>query len=100
MISKFIERFFKRVEETPIIPPTEDELVDGKAFRIRHYPLDRPIPVDPTSIIQGSVYEGNELILQKTERVGVSMTVNTISMVRFNDSLGYKNAVGVIFGER
>jgi hypothetical protein len=28
------------------------------------------------------------------------MVIDTISVMRFNDALGYKNAVGAVFGQR
>lgn len=101
MIKKFIKKFFKRVEYTPILPPSEDELVDGQAFKIKHYPLDRPMylrPHDTLNVRLQILSEGVDETV--TEKIGASMCIDTISTVRFNDALGYKHAIGALFGQR
>jgi hypothetical protein len=96
----FKSRFFKRVEETTVQEPTEEELVEKCAFKFKHYPLKYPLAVMSGDMIRASITEGGETIAQIEEPMNITMTVNTISVVRFNDALGYKNAVGAVFGER
>lgn len=101
MIKKFIKRFFKQVEETPVLPPSEDELVDGQAFKIKHYPLKYPLHArsnDTLTITINLPSEGVDVVVE--EKIGEPMYIDTISTVRFNDSLGYKHAIGALFGQR
>lgn len=100
MISKFIRHFFNRVESTPVPEPTVTELVDGQAFKIKYYPMECPVYAMPGDKLYASVTEDGELIKKVEEDVSTSMTVDTIAIIRFNDALGFKHAIGAVFGER
>lgn len=99
-IAAFIRRFFAAVEATPCPGPSPEELVDGKAFKIKHYPLKAPIHAMSSDTINASIEEDGNVIAQVSEPIHKTMTIDTISMVRFNDALGYKHAVGALFRER
>lgn len=101
-IATYIKNFFERVESTPIPKPTADELIDGKAFAIKHYLLDNG-PFYATAndtLITANICEGRNTLFSVKEKINQTMIINSVSIVRFNDALGYKNAVGAIFGER
>lgn len=97
---KFKKRFFKQVEAIPEQQPSVTELVDGRAFAIKHYPMSFPVTVIPNDTLTASISENGEKIAEFVEPINMNMTINTCSVFRFNDALGYKNAIGAIFGER
>ena len=97
---EYIKNFFSNVEATPNKPVEAHELVDGKAFTIKHYPLQRTMSVRPADRINATLREDHEVIAEVSEPINQTMTIDTISTFRFNDSLGFKHAVGVIFGQR
>lgn len=94
------EEFFRRVEAVRIKEPSAEELIDGQAFAIKHYKMKHPVVLVAGDTITGSITEDHEPVASVTEAVDRTMRVNTISSIRFNDSLGFKHAVGIIFGER
>lgn len=101
-ILDYINSFFHSVESVPEAEcqPYEYELVNGKALEIRHYPQKRTMVVCPGDSITATITEGNEVIAKVTEPIDKTMLVDTIRTLRFNDSIGYKHAVGVLFGQR
>jgi hypothetical protein len=97
---KFRRRFFAEVEATPVAEPAPEELVDGKAFTIKHYSTMCTHYLVPNDVLRATISEDGEVLEQVEETINRSMTVDTISTLRFNDALGYKHAIGVLFGER
>jgi len=99
-LRRFLDHFFSRVSSVPVPEPSADELIDGKAFAIRHYPLEAPIYTGDFSELRAWILENGERIADIREPVSVAMRIDTISTIRFNDALGFKHAVGALFGER
>jgi len=93
--------FFRRVEATPVPEkPDDSELVDGKAFTIKHYPLERPIYCCSADTLIATINENGKEIAKVEEPINMTVMVDTISTIRLNDALGYKHAFGAIFGQR
>jgi hypothetical protein len=99
-IVDYISSFFKRVEAVPEQYPSVDDLVDGRAFAIKHYPLTHPVNVAPKDTLTASISEHGKKIAEFVEPINMTMTIDTCSVFRFNDALGYKCGVGAIFGQR
>ena len=101
MIKKFIRMFFKTIEETTVLPPSTDELIDGQAFKIKHYPLTKPVQLCARDKLIVTVHdrESKEDFIVE-EEIESSIYVDTVSTIRFNDALGYKHAIGAIFGQK
>lgn len=101
MIKEFLKKFFKQVEETPVLPLSEDELVEGQAFKIKHYSLSCSKYFSPKDLLTITIYdtESNEEF-KVQEEIESSIYVDTVSTIRFNDALGYKHAIGAIFGQK
>lgn len=101
-LKKYLSRFFCRARSVPAheLRPYKEELVEGCAFKIKHYPLKRAYHVMPGDTMNCTIREYGEEIERVEEPMTEAMLVNTIAVVRFNDSLGFKRAVGAIFGER
>ena len=99
-IKNYIRQFFKTVAETPVPLPAQTELIDGRALVIQHYPLTHAQNVESGDLIKGQIIENRTIIAEVQEEIGAPMHIDTISVLRFNDALGFKNAVGAVFGER
>ena len=99
-IVDYISSFFKRVEAVPEQYPSVDDLVDGRAFAIKHYPLHNPVHLAPKDTITATISEVGKEIGKFSEPINMELTVDTVSIFRFNDALGYKCGVGAVFGQR
>lgn len=99
-IATYISNFFRRIEETPILPPEQEELVEGQAFTIKHYPVSPPRYVHEDDILNISILENRTKVAEVSEKINCNLKIDTISTLRFNDALGYKHAIGALFGQR
>ena len=99
-LGRYLKKFFDTSKAAKEEPIEEHHLIDGKAFAIKHYPLANPCLAASGDTIRAAVRENGEVIKEVEEPITQALSINTISLFRFNDALGYKHAIGAIFGER
>ena len=77
-----------------------DIQTEGARFELTHNALKKPVFITPEDTLKVTIYEGGSPVDELYEKFGVSMQINTISILRFKDALGFKECVGVLIGER
>jgi hypothetical protein len=92
------KRFVRRTESVDCAPRTE-EMINGRAFSYRLYPLERPVFLNPTDTLTATVTDehGEQ---QFSENAALACEIDTVAMFRFKDALGMVEGIGGAFGKR
>ena len=82
--------------------PTEDAecMIDGKAVSINYYPLANPVEARADDKMRCSVNRSNGETEMIEADINMAMRVDTIGVFRVQDALGFRSAIGGVFGER
>lgn len=104
LIEKYKTKFFGNVESVVVEEPKTGELLNGKAFDIRYFSLGETIRLHPEDSLRLTYTprpaEPKENAFVVKEQTGLYIDVTHAAIFRFKDALGFKNAIGAVFGER
>ena len=103
ILKSYFKKFFFNCSSVDCSPKTE-EMVNGKAFQYKRYPLHSPVFVSKTDTIRATFHDmtrgcgkAEEFVVE--ESCGISGEIDSVVIFRAIEAFGMTNVIGAAFGK-